>query len=64
MAIWHIQKLYTSDGSSYKVLPYDFIGTMKGTFKMKNGIRQMTKVLSDSRLTEKAAYLLCEKRNR
>lgn len=63
MTIWHIQKLYTSAGSSYKVLPYDFIGTMKGTLKTKNGIRQMMKFLSDSRLTEKAAYSLCVKKN-
>lgn len=57
MTIWHVQKLYTSDGSLYKVLLYDFIGTMKGTLKMKNGIWQMTKFLSASRLTEKAAYV-------
>lgn len=63
MTIWHVQKLYTSDGSSYKVLPYDFIGMMHGTLKMKNGIRQMVSFLSDSRFTENAAYLLCKKRN-
>lgn len=63
MTIWHVQKLYTSEGNCYKVLPYDFIGMMKSTLKMKNGIQQMIKFLSDSRLTEKAAYLLCEKKN-
>ena len=63
MTIWYVKKLYTSDGCSYKVLPYDLVGTMKGTMKMKNGIRQMLKFLSDSRMTEKAAYSLCEKKN-
>lgn len=63
MTIWHVQKLYTSDGASYHVLPYDFIGMMKGTLKMKNGIRDIIKFLSDSRLTEKTAYSLCEKKN-
>lgn len=63
MTIWHVKKLYTSDGCSYKVLQYDLVGTMKSTMKMKNGIHQMLKFLSDSRLTEKAAYSLCEKKN-
>lgn len=63
MTIWHVQKLYTDEGSSYKVLPYDFVGTMQSTLKMKNGIRQMMKFLSNSRLTEKGANMLCKKRN-
>ena len=64
MTIWHVQKLYTSNGVSYAVLPYDFRGTMMGTFKMKNGIWQMIKFLSRSRLTEKAARALCIRKNR
>ena len=64
MTIWHVQKLYTSNGASYTVLPYDFRGTMTRTFKMKNGIRQMIKFLSDSRLTERAAHSLCTRKNR
>lgn len=63
MTIWYVQKLHTSEGCSYEVLPYDFVGTIKVTLKMKNGIRQMMKFLSDSRLTEKAACLLCRKKN-
>ena len=63
MTIWHVQKLYISDRSSYKVLPYDLVGMMKATLKMKNGIRQMAKFLSDSRLTERAAELLCKKKH-
>lgn len=63
MTIWHVQKLYTDEGSSYKVLPYDFAGTMQSTLKMINGIRQMMKFLSNSRLTEKGANMLCKKRN-
>lgn len=62
MTIWHVQNLYTSAGNSYKVLPYDLVGMMKVTLKMKNGIRQMLKFLSDSRLTEKAAYTLCKRK--
>lgn len=64
MTIWRVQKLYTSNGASYKVLPYDFRGTMKVTLKMKNGIWQMIKFLSDSRLTERASYSLCIRKNR
>lgn len=64
MTIWHVQKLYTSNGAFHTVLPYDFRGTMMSTFKMKNGIRQMIKFLSDSRLTERAAHSLCTRKNR
>ena len=64
MTIWHVQKLYSSNGTSYKVLPYDFKGTMKVALKMKNGIWQMIKFLSDSRFTEKAARSLCMRKNR
>lgn len=64
MTIWHVQKLYTSNGASYTVLPYDFRGAMMGIFKMKNGIWQMIKFLSDSRLTESAAHSLCMRKNR
>jgi hypothetical protein len=63
MTIWHVQKLYTSEGVLYQVLPYDFAGTMKVTLKMKNGIRQLIKFLLDSRPTEKEAHLLCKKMN-
>ena len=41
MTIWRVQKSYTSGGVSYEVLPYDFVGTIKITLKMKNGIWQM-----------------------
>lgn len=64
MTVWHVQKLYTSNGAFYTVLPYDFRGTMMVTFKMKNGIWQMIKFLSDSRFTEKAARSLCIRKNR
>lgn len=63
MVIWHVQRLYTSKGCIYTVLPYDLRGTLKGTLKMKKGIRQMVKFMSNSRFTEKSAYLLCKKKN-
>lgn len=63
MTIWHVQKLYTSEGCTYQVLPYDFVGTMKVTLKMKNGIRQTTKFLLNSRLTEAGALAICIKKN-
>lgn len=63
MTIWHVQRLYTSQGCSYGVLPYDFVETMKVTLKMKNGIWQMMKFLFNSRLTETAALALCIKKN-
>lgn len=62
MTIWHVQKIYISDSISYNVIPYDFWETTKNTLKMKNGICQMMKLLSDSRLTEQEADLLCEKK--
>lgn len=63
MKIWHVQKIYAYNGFSYEVLPYDFVGTLKITLKMKNGIRQMIKFLSDSRWIEKAAKAFCDKKN-
>lgn len=63
MTIWHVQKIYTSEECLYKVLPYDFIGTMHNTLKMKNGIQQMVKFMANSRLTENAAYLICKKKS-
>ena len=63
MTIWHVQKSYTSEGCTYQALPYDFVETMKVTLKMKNGIWQMMKFLSNSRLTETAALALCIKKN-
>ena len=63
MTIWHVQKLYTSEGCTYQALPYDFVGTMKVTLKMKNGIRQMMKFLLNSRFTEAEALALCIKKN-
>lgn len=52
MMIWHVQKLYTSEGCIYQALPYDFVETIKVTLKMNNGIRQMMKFLLNSRFTE------------
>ncbi len=63
MTIWHVQKLYTSDGNSYQVLPYDFFTAIKNMLKMKNGLRQMIKFMVDSRWTEKTACKLCKKKN-
>lgn len=63
MTIWHVQKLYTSDGCRYETLPYDFVGTIKAMLKMKNGIWQMIKFLLDGRLTENKARMLANKKN-
>lgn len=63
MAIWYVQKLYTSEGCFYEALSYDFVGTIKVTLKMKNGIWQMIKFLLDSRLTENEARKLANKKN-
>lgn len=64
MTIWHVQKIYTSEGCTYQVLPYDFVGRMKVTLKMKNGIRKIMKFLLDSRLTENKAKKLANKKNK
>lgn len=63
MTIWHVQKLYLSEGAHYQVLPYNLQGTLAGALKMKHGIWRMIKFMFDSRLREKAAYSLCEKKN-
>lgn len=64
MVIWHVQRLYTSKGCIYAVLPYDLRGSLKGTLKMKKGIRQMVKFMLNSRLTEESACSLCKKKNK
>ena len=64
MMIWHVQKLYTSEGCIYQALPYDFVETIKVTLKMKNGIRKIMKFLLDSRLTENKAKKLANKKNK
>lgn len=58
MIIWHVQKVYTSESGLYQVLPYDFVGTMKAAVQMKNGIRQVIKFLSDSRLLNDAPEMV------
>ena len=63
MTIWHVQKLYTSAGTTYEVLSYDLLATIQYTLKMEKGIRQAMKFLANSCLTEKGAYLLLEKKN-
>ncbi len=63
MTIWHVQKLYSSEGAYYQVLPYNLEGILTGAMKMKHGIWRVIKFLLDSRLREKAAYSLCEKKN-
>lgn len=62
MTIWHIQKLYTDDGIIFEALPYNLFSTVISTLKMKNGIKQTAKFLSDSRLSEKSARILSDKK--
>lgn len=38
MTIWHVQKLYSSEGACYQVLPYSLEGTLEETMKMKHGV--------------------------
>ena len=63
MTIWHVQKLYNDTGAYYEVLPYALLSTMKGTLKMKNGVKQTVKFLVDSRLLKKSAVMLADRKN-
>lgn len=64
MTIWHVQRLYHGDKPYYCVLPYNLKGTIEVTMQMKKGVIQTMKFLISSRLTEKSADKLCEKKNR
>lgn len=64
MTIWHIQKLYTDDGITYDVIPYDLLPTVQSTLKMKNGMKQTIKFLLNSRLSEKLAQEISNKKER
>ena len=57
MTIWHVQKSY------YEVMPYALISTVKDTLKMQNGIKQIVKFLVNSRLSEKSAVRLADRKN-
>ena len=63
MTIWHVQKLYRETGSYYEVLPYALFSTVKNTLKMKEGIKQTVKFLVNSRLSEKSAEMLADRKN-
>ena len=58
MTIWHIQKLYTDDGILFEALPYDLFSTIKDTLKMKNGVTQTLRFMTNGRLSEKSAKIL------
>lgn len=62
MTIWHVQKLYRDEGLLLETIPYDFFPTIRYTLKMKNGIVQAVKFLSNSRLSEKSARGLADKK--
>ena len=62
VTIWHIQKLYREEGILFEAIPYDFFPTIKNTLKMKNGIVQAAKFLSNSRLSEKSARRIADKK--
>lgn len=62
MTIWHIQKLYREEGTLFEAIPYDFFPTIKNTLKMKNGIVQVAKFLLNSRLSEKSARRIADKK--
>ena len=62
MTIWHVQKLYKETGGYYDVLPYNLFESVKYTSQMQNGIRQTIKFLLNSRLSEKSARVLSDKK--
>lgn len=62
MTIWHVQKLYTDDDVMFEVIPYNLFSVVKYTLKMKNGIVQAVKFLVNSRLSEKSARILSDKK--
>lgn len=62
MTIWHVQKLYRDEGLLFEAIPYDLFPTIKYTLNMKNGIVQVAKFLSNSRLSEKSARRIADKK--
>lgn len=60
MTVWHVQKLYRDEGLLLETIPYDLFSTIKYTLKMKNGIVQAVKFLSNSRLSEKSARRIAD----
>lgn len=63
MTIWHVQKLYKETGAYYDILPYALFSTVTDTLKMKSGIKQTAKFLVNSRLSEKSAEMLADRKN-
>lgn len=63
MTIWYVQKLYRETSAYYEVLPYALFSTVKDTLKMKDGIQQTIKFLVNSRLSEKSAEMLADRKN-
>lgn len=63
MTIWYVQKLYRETSVYYEVLPYALFSTVKDTLKMKDGIQQTIKFLVNSRLSEKSAEMLADRKN-
>lgn len=63
MTIWHVQKLYKDTGAYYEVLPYALFSTVEDILKMQNGIKQTVKFLVNSRLSEKSAVRLADRKN-
>lgn len=62
VTIWYVQKSYRDEGLLLETIPYDFFPTIRYTLKMKNGIVQAVKFLSNSRLSEKSARRLADKK--
>ena len=63
MTIWHVQKLYKDTGAYYEVLPYALFSTVKDTLKMEDGIKQTVKFLVSSRLSQRSAETLADRKN-
>ena len=63
MTIWYVQKLYRETSASYEVLPYALFSPVQDTLKMKDGIQQTIKFLVNSRLSEKSAEMLADRKN-
>lgn len=62
MTIWHVMKTYVSSRKYYQVLPYN-LNVLKSLLHMEHGLRAVFKFIKNSRLTEKAARKLANRKN-
>lgn len=64
MTVWNVAKIYCGDRILYQVLPYNLHGVIGNFCEMEHGMSGLIKFLKNSRLTEKRAQKIAEKKNK